>query len=132
MKKSTTHFSDTAVIYHSPEDGCWIAHSLKTDQIGTGEQVVDALADLIRGVHAVLRLARKDHSIAYLRAAPSEIKRRAAGSKKLPSEIFEVAYRRATGRWPQDWSIPEPKKDSESYTAQIADDLHTALEKAGC
>ncbi|MGC9261671.1 MAG: hypothetical protein ACP5I8_16525 [Phycisphaerae bacterium] len=80
------HFSDTAVIYHSTEDNCWIAHSLRTDQIGTGERVVDALADLIRGVRAVLRLAQKDESIAYLREAPPEIKKLATRSRKLPHE----------------------------------------------
>lgn len=130
MKKRTLHFSDKAVIYHSPEDGCWIAHSLKTDQIGTGDQVIDALADLIRGVRAVLRLAEKDESIAYLRDAPGEIKKLAARSKTLPREIFEVAYRRATGGWPKDWTIPEPIDSGESFTAKIADNFDRKMEKA--
>lgn len=132
MKKQTLHFSDTAVIYHSQEDNCWIAHSLRTDQIGTGDQVVDALADLLRGVRAVLRLAEKDESIAYLREAPGEIKKLASRSKKLPGEIFEIAYRHATGGWPKDWTIPEPMDSVESFTAQIIDNLDRKMEEAGC
>ena len=91
--KKNSHFSDAAVIYHSRQDGCWIAHSLETDQIGTGERAVEALADLIRAVGSVLALARADQSIAYLRDAPPKIKAITAKNKKLPPEIFEVACR---------------------------------------
>ena len=69
-KQRKIPIADEAVIYHSKEDDCWIAHSIKTDQVGTGDQVVEALADLIRGVRAVLSLAAKDRTIAYLREAP--------------------------------------------------------------
>lgn len=126
--KKNSHFSDTAVIYHSRQDGCWIAHSLKTDQIGTGEQVVEALADLIRAVRSVLALARADQSIAYLRDAPPKIKAMAAKNKKLPHEIFEVAYRRATGRWPQNWTLPKPIDAAHSFTTRIAEDFHEKAE----
>jgi len=130
--KKIPHFADAAVIYHSKEDGCWIAHSLKTDQIGTGDQVIDALADLIRGVRALLKLAMKDPTIAYLREAPQNIKDLARKSKKLPGEIFEVAYRRVTGKWPQDWNVPSPKDEADVFTAEIAGDLDKKMEGIGC
>jgi hypothetical protein len=64
---------DTVVIYHSPEDGCWIAHSLRSDQIGTGRHPIEALADLIKAIKQVFDLAKRDKTIAYLREAPAEI-----------------------------------------------------------
>lgn len=48
---------DTCVIYYSREDKCWVAHSVRTDQIGMGDCVVHALADLMRAVEQVLRIA---------------------------------------------------------------------------
>ncbi len=107
-------FEDHVVIYHSAEDGCWIAHSLKMDQIGTGERIVDALADFIRCANALLKLADSDESIAYLREAPDAIKELARNSKVLPREIYEVAHKHATGEWPKDWSLPEPKNQKKT------------------
>lgn len=95
-----SRFDDTVVIYHSDEDGCWIAHSLRADQIGTGDRIVDALADLIKAMDQVCRLAARDPSVAYLRDAPPEVQERARSSSPLPREINEVAYRMARGDGP--------------------------------
>src|SRR5207253_11182151 len=94
-------FSEPAVIYHSHEDGCWIAHGLLTDQIGTGDRLVTALADLLRAVHAVRRLAAKDPTVAVERPAPKEIQQMAAKAKPLPKEVSEVAHKMAFGEWPE-------------------------------
>ena len=62
-KKKTPDAAESVVIYWSAEDNCWIAHSLYMDQIGTGRRVVDALADLIKAMNAVLREAMADPTL---------------------------------------------------------------------
>ena len=66
-------FVDTVLIYYSQNDECWIAHSLKTDQVGTGVDMDRALAHLIKVVDGLLELARQDKTIRYLCDAPKEI-----------------------------------------------------------
>jgi len=89
-------FSETAVLYYSPEDGCWIAHGLRTDQIGTGLDMGRALAALIRGIDSVLEIAAEDETVAYLREAPRGIQKMATQCKPLPNEIYEVAGKRCS------------------------------------
>src|SRR4051812_47560136 len=103
-RKKNVGFRDEIVVYHSQEDGCWIAHSLRADQIGAGERIVEALADLIRGMVSLSDLAREDATIGLLREAPPEVQAIAAKSKTLPFEIFEVAHKMATGNWPKEIS----------------------------
>lgn len=67
-------FQDQGVIYQSPSDGDWIAHSLQTDQIGYGQSIVEALADAIKAVDQVCRAAEQDETPAYLRPAPPEVR----------------------------------------------------------
>src|SRR3982751_5626770 len=100
VKPSRTHLVESAVIYHSREDECWIAHSLRTDQIGTGNRIVDALADLIRAVDQVRRVAKADRTVALHRDAPKDIQRLAKRAKPLPREIYEVAHRMVHNEWP--------------------------------
>jgi hypothetical protein len=94
-KKKTVGFKDEIVVYHSEEDGCWFAHSLRADQIGAGDRIVDALADLIRGIVSLLDMAREDATIGLKREAPPEVKAIAAKSTALPLEILEVDLARA-------------------------------------
>ena len=86
-----------------PFAGRWLLDyiSLRTDQVGTGIDMGHALADLIRGVDGLLELAREDETMAYLREAPADIQARAAASKNLPREIYEVAHKIARGDWPE-------------------------------
>lgn len=98
-------FEDEVVIYHSEEDGCWVAHSLRTDQVGAGDRIVDALATLIRGIHGLCRLAAQDRTVGYLREAPAEIQNLARKAKVLPLEVYEVAHKMATGQWPEDLKV---------------------------
>jgi hypothetical protein len=95
-------FTDQLVIYFSQEDGRWIAHSLRTDQIGTGDRIVEAVADMIAAVDTVCRNAVEDGTLAYLREAPDEIKAMAAHAQNLPLEIYEVAHKIALGEWPRE------------------------------
>jgi hypothetical protein len=113
-------FQESAVIYFSPEDNCWIANGLVTDQVGTGVDMGRALADLICGVDRLIQLAREDETIEYIREAPAEIRAMTAHSKPLPREIYEVAHKIARGEWP---SEIEPTfmamNDNVTYTAEI-------------
>ncbi len=123
-KKNQISFEDTLVLYRSTEDGCWIAHSLKTDQIGTGDRIVDALADVIRAVHQVCKAAGKDKTLAYLRAAPAEIRAIADRAKPLPGEIYEIAHKMVHGEWPKYLSADvEPVDSASSFTAHVSNDV---------
>lgn len=113
-------FSDEAVIYFSAADDVWVSHSLRTDQIGTGRRIVDALADMIRAVQEVCAEATKDESLAYLREAPDEIKTLMGKSQKLPKETFEIAYKMVHGDWPDYLQLEETKQAKKaSYKADL-------------
>ena len=70
-------FKETVVFY--PEDTPvesgfrWVAHGLRTDQIGLGHTKEIALSDFRAGVAAIIRVAEKDATVAYLREAPEAI-----------------------------------------------------------
>ncbi len=91
---------DACVIYYSREDGCWIAHGLHTDQIGTGDCVVRALADLMIALQELADLAAGDPSIATLREAPPAIQKKAQSAQALPRELYEIAHKMVHGEWP--------------------------------
>jgi hypothetical protein len=122
VAKRKANLKESMVIYWSDEDKCWIAHTLKTDQIGTGERIVDALADVLKALQMIHEEASKDRSLAVLRDAPKEIQDMRRTAKKLPMEIYEVAHKMVHGKWPEDWNPPEPKKGkNKPFQAQIQD-----------
>ena len=94
-KKSKTDSAVTVIIYWSPEDACWVAHSIEFDQVGTGGRVVEALADLIRGVRALFAAAKRDESLNVFRRAPADVLALADDAEKLPMEVYEIAHRMA-------------------------------------
>ena len=115
-------FHDTCVIYRSPADECWIAHSLRTDQIGTGECVLDALTDLLRALKQLLKLKEEDPDVVVWRSAPARIRQMAARARQLPRELFEIAHKRVEGEWPADLSLsvsPKPRRRARRYRADI-------------
>jgi hypothetical protein len=73
---------------------------MRTDQIGTGVRIVDALADMIRAVHQICRQAAADESLAYLREAPQDIQHLYSTAQKLPKETYEIAHKMVHGEWP--------------------------------
>lgn len=85
---------DKFVIYFCREDSEWVAHSLKTDQIGTGPCVVDAIADLMQGLKNLSELHQKDPDIEIFRDAPEEIQLMQKNAKNLDKVIMEIAYKR--------------------------------------
>jgi hypothetical protein len=119
-KKKLPGFTDSVVIYHSTDDNCWIAHSLRTDQVGTGVDMGRALADLIQGIDQLLEIASEDVTVAYLREAPADVRAIAAKSKPLPKEIYEVAHKIARGEWPEDIDPAFlAQNDDETFTAEL-------------
>ena len=112
--------NDECVIYWSSRDSCWIAHSLRMDQIGTGECVLAALEDLLRAVRQFQELARSDRLIALLREAPPQIQKMAQTAQPLPREMYEVAYRRVHGDWPQDL----PVRIEPTHRKRFKTDIH--------
>ena len=114
----TIDLHDKVVIYQSKEDGGWIAHSLRTDQIGYGDSIVDALADVMKAVDQVCRAAEQDPTLAYLRDAPKLMKRLFKNAKPLPKEIYEVAHRKVHGQWPKDWTVL-PQEGADAFKTQI-------------
>ena len=109
---------EEVVIYYSEEDSGWIAHGLRTDQIGTGDRIVDALADLMKAVHQICAEAAKDKTLAYLRAAPQEIQDIARRAIPLPGEIYEIAYKKVHGQWPEDWVVT-PETGDQPFKAEL-------------
>ncbi len=115
--------ADTIVIYECPEDHVWIANSLRTDQIGTGDGIVDALADCISAIKQVCELAKTDKSVSILHEAPEAIQKMAIGSQKLPHEMYEVAYRRVHNQWPENLSVElTPSGDVKTLSIDIKPD----------
>jgi hypothetical protein len=104
------------LIFYSQEDKCWIAHSLKTDQFGTGDCVVDALVDGIKAVEQVLKLAKRRSKIKVQRDAPKEIINLAKKAAPLPRELFEIAHKRLYGQWPAEIKVYADTPHSRSYS----------------
>ena len=111
---------DTLVIYQSEEDQCWVAHSLRTDQIGTGDRIVDAIADVLQAIDQLCKLVRDDSSIQLYREAPANILKIAEQAKTLPAEIYEIAHRKVHGTWP-DYVKPDFTVEGEAFTSEVTE-----------
>ena len=92
-------FSDTFVIYKSMPDRCWIAHSLRTDQVGVGDGVIDALVDGMRALDQLITLAQQEKDIAVLRDPPPYIRDMARHAEELPEELHAIACKKLYGKW---------------------------------
>lgn len=97
--------TDEFVIYYSVSDKCWIAHSLRTDQIGTGISILPSLVDLLLALDTLAGFAGDNSAINLFRNAPSEVKKKAKAGQNLPHELYEIAYKKAFGKWPEDFKI---------------------------
>lgn len=96
---------DSVVLYRDDDCDGWIAHSLRTDQIGIGVDLSRALADLMQAVNQIMQAASEDPSLDILRDAPAEIRQLAKRSKPLPREVYEVAYKMVSGQWPDEMEV---------------------------
>lgn len=119
MAQNGASFVDKCLIYYSHDDNCWVAHSLRTDQVGLGDGVVDALVDLMTGTGNLLAMAKSDPSIAIFRDAPEDIQKRAAQASPLSQAIIQIAYERYTNRLPKEYKVDIEIPKSEHLTAQL-------------
>jgi len=124
MPRERIKLNETLVIFYSDEDQRWIAHGLRTDQIGDGDSVIAALEDGIRAIDAVLSVAHDDPTVAVLREAPADVQARARNSTPLPREIYEIAHRRARGDWPDEVPVDVTPKSSASFKTEIGEEAH--------
>lgn len=113
---------DTFAIYFSKTDKCWIAHSLRTDQFGTGDCVLNAFVDGMKAVDQVIELAGKHKDIDILHEAPKEIKEIAKHAMHLPDEISEIAHKKLYGKWPKELPVEFKPKLSISFTRRIREE----------
>jgi hypothetical protein len=100
-RKQGKSFTEMCVIYESEEDKGWVAHGLRTDQIGCGDCVVDALVAYVRAVDNLLKVAGEEKDVQILREAPPEVQARQRTATPLPKEIYEIAHKRVRGTWPK-------------------------------
>lgn len=119
----TPVFQDKCVIYYSRTDKCWIAHSLHTDQIGTGECVVNALADLLRAVNQIITIAREDDTVRIFRKAPKAIQEKAKRAEMLPREIYEIAHKIVHDTWPEDIDPNFKSPHNHPFTTNIVEPM---------
>lgn len=93
--------NDVWVIYPSQQDeGKYVAHSLRTDQLGVGECIVDALVELVLALRTLLKERRRDTRVDIYRDAPAEVWDMLNHAKRLPKEIEEIAQMRLEGKHP--------------------------------
>ena len=98
-QKASVHLChDVWVLYPSKTDkGRYVAHSLRTDQIGVGDCIVDAYCELVKAIHALLQEAQRDATIDIYQDAPDDIWAMLNDARKLPDEIAEIAALRLAG-----------------------------------
>lgn len=115
--------TDTCVVYFSKADGCWVGHSLRTDQVGTGDCVLEALADLLKAVKGLLELKAEDPDIEVLRRAPDKIRRMAEKAEPLPRELYEIAHKMVQGDWPGDIPVDVTPPHRRSFKANMRESV---------
>jgi len=118
-KKAEIPFRGESVIYFSKEDDCWIAHSLHTDQMGYGDCIVDALADLFVALRQIVTAQSSDKTIEIFCEAPLHIQNIKQVAKELPECFYQIACDRADGKWPRDFDITYNKRNHYKYLLPI-------------
>jgi len=109
--KANKHFADECLLYYSRSDSCWIAHSLHTDQIGIGTDVITALSKLIEVISSLIIFSKTHQDTVIHREAPIAIQKRIEKAVPLPNELCEIAYKRTLGEWPKEIKLlAEPTK----------------------
>lgn len=112
---------DQILVYYSPQDKSWFAHSFRTDQIGCGDCILESIESLLRGIKSIMDLAAKDRDIEIWREAPAEVQAKAKKAKELPYEFIEIAYRRVHGTWPKELPLQANPSATARFTGKISD-----------
>jgi hypothetical protein len=114
-------FKDEFVVYYSQEDNSWIAHSLHTDQIGLGgDSIVDAIVNLITGLHNLLEFAKNSTEHFTLSVdAPPNIFLLAEKAKLLPPSVYQLVMGKLFNRIPSSWGVQVNVPQSEKVTVSM-------------
>lgn len=115
MKPTTDEF----LVYYSTTDHVWLAHSFRTDQIGSGDCMLEAIESLLRGIKTIMSLAEKDPDIEVYHEAPADIQAKAKNAKNLPFEFIEIAYKRVHGNWPKGVPVHSTPSERVRFTASV-------------
>jgi hypothetical protein len=75
---------DGILVYYSHQDRAWLAHSLRTDQIGCGDCILSAIESLLRGIKTIMEMSKADRSIEVWHEAPPAIQAKVKNAKPLP------------------------------------------------
>ncbi len=125
-KRHIKNQMDEILVYYSRQERSWFAHSFRTDQIGCGDCVLQAIESLLRGIKSIIELSEKEDDIEIWREAPAEIQARAKNAKKLPYEFIEIAHKRVHGTWPKELPVQAKPSEKTRFMGRI-DDLATCL-----
>ena len=117
-KRKPQRFWDVFAIYYSKDDNCWIAHSIRTDQFGTGDCIVDALVDGMKAVDQVVALAQRKPNVKIFCDAPAKIQQIARKAKRLPDEVFEIAHKKLYGEWPKDLEVEFKPQEFHCFSSK--------------
>ena len=108
------------LIFWSKEDGMWIAHGLYTDQLGTGDSVLEALTDYLRAVDQIIAVVSEDPGGAQLmHRAPQEIFDQCEGAEMVPLETYEIAHKRALGVFPDEKGLEADLNQTKEYKVEF-------------
>lgn len=81
---------EKCVIYESAESvGLWVAHGVRTCQIGTGQNPQTALANFIKAIYVVSTLSVSEYNV--FRNAPDRIHNYLTEAIPLPNNIRQKA-----------------------------------------
>jgi len=118
---SPAAIADTIVVYSPRSERAgrypWTGHSMSTDQVGTGSDVLGALTDGMRAGDATLAVAAQEPDIQVLRTPNKSVQRRAANAEELPEEIPAIAERMLDGSWPGGISVTVEAPRNRNYRA---------------
>lgn len=97
-------FTDALVVYPSAEDsGRFVAHSLRTDQIGVDDNVEGAVYELFLAIKGLFEERRRDPRVVIEKPAPAEIQQlyvslRKTKRRPLPDELMTRIFARLSAR----------------------------------
>ena len=120
-----SEFEDIVVVYPSEHDkGLFVAHSLRTDQVGVADNPVDALLELCLAVRDLLEEADRNSRVVVEKVAPEAVQRiLIERAKWMPDQIWEEVQRRLHTQQGCDADYWEPYKFADSLFETLEEQL---------
>lgn len=129
-------FPDHFVVYRSTEEEDerrYVAHSIRTDQVGMGDDMEEAIVDLFAALRTLFAEAERDPRVVVAQKAPEEVVDRFLESPRLPDEIWSRVFSRLRGIRHEEegyWQ-PDVEDDEEEVAAQELEEAATVDEPLG-